>query len=310
MSPDIQRAIAERARTQLGLVTTAQVAEIGAASDLARRLTAAGRLERVGRRTLRVAGAPTSHAQQVLAACLDTGGAASHRTAAVLHGLHGFPAGPIEVTVGRALHHGRHPLATIHTSTNLPTDDLVRVGPIPVTGVARTFLGLAALVPLVPEETIRTALGAAARDGLVSDAWLWWRLERLRCRGRNGVATMERILRDRVSLGPTESWLEQRFLELLAEHGLPTPEVQRRVRHRGSFVARVDLAFAPARLAIELEGYAHHSTREDRSRDERRRNRLILAGWTVMVFTYDQVVRDPQEVVATVRAALAARHVD
>lgn len=306
MSPDIQRAIAERARTQLGLVTTAQIAEVGS-PDLPRRLRAAGRLEPVGHRTLRIAGAPPGHDQLVLAACLDTGGTASHRTAAALHGLHGFDPGPVEVTVGRASYHGRHPLATIHTTTNLPVDDLVQVGPIPATSVARTFLGLAALVPSVPEEKVRTAIGVAARDGLVSDAWLWWRLERLRCRGRNGVTVLERILRDRASLGLTESWLEQRFLELLLEHGLPAPEVQRRVRHRGSFVGRVDLAYEPVRLAIELEGYAHHSTREDRARDEGRRNRLIVAGWTVMVFTYDQVVRDPLEVVATVRAALAAR---
>ncbi len=307
MSPDIQRAIAERARTQLGLITTTQVAEIGASPDLPRRLTAAGRLEPVGHRTLRIAGVPPSHEQHALAACFDTGGTASHRTAAALHGLHGFGPGPVEVTVGRTAHHGRHPLATIHTTTNLPVDDLVQVGPIPATSVARTFLGLAALVPTVPEDAIRTAIGVAARDGQVSDAWLWWRLERLRCRGRNGVTVLERILQNRASLGPTESWLEQRFLELLLEHDLPVPGVQRRVHHRGSFVGRVDLAYESARLAIELEGYAHHSTREDRARDEQRRNRLILAGWTVMVFTYDQVVREPLEVVTTVRAALAAR---
>jgi very-short-patch-repair endonuclease len=184
----------------------------------------------------------------------------------------------------------------------------VQVGPIPVTSVARTLLGLTALVPEVPEERVRTAISVAVRDGQASDAWPWWRLERLRCRGRNGVTVLERILRRRASLGPTESWLEQRFLDLLVEHGLPTPKVQRRVRRAGSVVARVDAAYESIRLAIELEGHAHHSTPEDRTRDERRRNRLTLAGWTVMVFTNDQVVREPLEVVATVRAALAARH--
>lgn len=119
----------------------------------------------------------------------------------------------------RAAHHRHHPLTVIHTSTNLPADDLVNVGPIPATGVARTFLGLAALVPELSEEAISTAIGVAARDGLVSDPWLWWRLEMLRCRGRNGVRTMEEILRKRQRLGPTESWLEQRFMELLEEHG-------------------------------------------------------------------------------------------
>jgi very-short-patch-repair endonuclease len=116
---------------------------------------------------------------------------------------------------------------------------------------------------------------------------------------------MEEILRKRQRLGPTESWLEQRFMELLEEHGIPLPSVQRRVRVSGNFVSRVDTDFDPIPLVVELEGYASHSTREQRARDERRRNRLILAGKTAMVFTYDHVVGTPLEVVDMVRAARA-----
>lgn len=46
--------------------------------------------------------APTDH-QRLQALCLDTGGVASHRSAAWLHGLDGFGPAPFEVTVTRPL---------------------------------------------------------------------------------------------------------------------------------------------------------------------------------------------------------------
>ncbi|MGI8937260.1 MAG: endonuclease domain-containing protein [Iamia sp.] len=306
MQPITQRTIAERARQQLGLITRDQLKDLSVSHAAIENLEAVHRLEQMGRDVFRIAGTPRSWEQQVLAACLDTGGIASHRTGARLHPLHGFRLlNMVEVTVTRDRFHGQHPLAIVHTSTNLPPDDIVHIGPIPCTGVARTFLGLAALAPEVPVEDIRAALDVAARDGLVSEAWLWWRLEMLRCRGRDGVSVMEEILRRRQHLGPTESWLEHRFLELLEDHGLPLPTVQRRVRRRGSFVARVDARYDERAIIVELDGYASHSTRVQIDRDERRRNALTLAGNTVLVFTYDHVVQDPAYVLRTVREALS-----
>lgn len=306
MQGHIQHRITVQAEDQLGLITRAQLTELDLTGATIARMAGRQQLLQLCEDVFRVGGAPDSHDQRVLAACLATGGLASHRTAAHLHSLHGFrQPDTIEVTVVRRRHHGPHPLAVVHSSTNLPTDDIVAVGPIPCTGVARTFLGLAALAPEVPATTIQTALGVAARDGLVSDAWLWWRLEQLRCRGRNGVTAMEEILRRRQHLGPTESWLEHRFMELLDDHGLPLPTVQRRVRHRGHFVARVDARYDDRAIIVELDGYASHSTREQTDRDERRRNELTLAGNAVLVFTYDHVACDPAYVLRTVRGALS-----
>lgn len=305
MHREAQTTITRRAEQQLGLITRAQLTEVRLTDDAIARMAGRRQLVQLCEDVFRVGGAPVSFAQRVLAACLGTGGVASHRTAGRLHPLHGFERiDLVEVTVTRDRHHGRHPLALVHTSTNLPSDDVVHIGPIPCTGVARTFLGLAALAPKVPVERIRTALDVAARDGLVSDAWLWWRLEQLRCRGRNGVRVLEEILQRRQHLGPTESWLEHRFLELLEAHGLPLPTVQRRIRRRGSFVARVDARYDDRAIIVELDGHASHSTREQTDHDERRRNELTLAGNAVLVFTYDHVVGDPAYVLRTVGDAL------
>lgn len=304
MDPKLIRAIVERASSQLDLITRPQLHEIGVDKDRIHRARTAGLLVPIGRRTFGIAGAADRFERRVMAACLDTGGVASHRTSARLHRLHRGLHGPaIEVTIVEGSSHRPSGLAVVHSSTNLPPDDLVDVGPIPSVGVARTFMMLAALVPEVDPDVIRTAIGDAAREGKVSDAWLWWRLEMLRCRGRDGVTAMEDILRRRQQLGPTESWLEHTFLELLEAAGLPLPAVQSRIRRKGAFVARVDFRYEGTRIVIEVEGYRPH--REQRTQDEARRRQLVLAGYDVLGFTYDEVVQQPVAVVADVRDALA-----
>ncbi|HEX2576384.1 MAG TPA: DUF559 domain-containing protein [Aquihabitans sp.] len=238
------------------------------------------------------------------AACLDLGAVASHRSAAALHGLSSFEVDqPVEVVVRHDRSHRRSPLATVHSSTWLPHDDLVEVAGIPTLGVARTLLTLAALVPTIPFEVVRDAVDTAVRDGKATDRWLCWRLEQVRCRGRNGVSIFEQILSER-SGAPTESWLERELLRLLAAAGLPLPTCQRRIEHRGAFVARVDFVYGPQRVALEVSGHRHHSTAAQLARDARRRNELQLAGYRVLEFTYRDVVECAAVVVAQVSDAL------
>lgn len=310
MEPSLERSIAERAASQLGHITDTQLLRLGVTAKARRRACEGSRLELVGTRTYRVGGLPPSFEADVMAACLDVGGVASHRTAAVLHGLAGFrrsdlPA--IEVTVEEGRRRTRSPLALIHRTTNLPHGDIVRHGPIPTTNTARTLLGVAALVPEVAENELRNAIDTAVRDGLATDSWLWWHLERRRCKGRNGVVALEAALSDRAGKGRTESWLERTFLECIEEATLPLPIVQRRVRARGPFVARVDFLYPELALVIEVNGHGSHSTKRQRDADALRANELQLAGYSVLQFSYDQVVHQPAMVIATVARALARR---
>jgi hypothetical protein len=281
--------------------------DIGISPSRRRRLLHSGQLVSAGVRTLRLSGVARTFEMDVMAACLDLDAVASHRTAAHLHGLAGFSHRPtrIEVTVPEGRGRTRSPGATVHRSTNLGLEDLVTVGPIPTTSVARTILGLAALVPDIDIDRVRDAVDTAVRDGIASDAWLWWRLEELRCRGRNGVTVMEQILQRRAGRGKTESWLEREFLLLLEQAGLPPPTVQRRVCENGAFVARVDCCYDTQRLIVELNGHAAHSTKRQRDTDAARVNRLQLLGYRVLQFTYDDVVQRPEMVIATVAGALA-----
>lgn len=66
----------------------------------------------------------------------------------------------------------------------------------------------------------------------------------------------------------------------------------------------IDIAFVERRLAIEVDGWAWHCGVDRFVRDRRRQNALILAGWTVLRFTWHDLTSRPQVVVAQIRAAL------
>ena len=64
---------------------------------------------------------------------------------------------------------------------------------------------------------------------------------------------------------------------------------------------RVDFCFEGARLVVEVDGARwHRAARRDQDRD----NQLAAAGWRVLRFSWHEVVREPDEVLRTLRAAL------
>lgn len=51
---------------------------------------------------------------------------------------------------------------------------------------------------------------------------------------------------------------------------------------------RVDIAVPEAKVAIESDGFAHHSSAADLERDHARQNGLVAAGWTPLRYTAQQ----------------------
>ncbi len=93
---------------------------------------------------------------------------------------------------------------------------------------------------------------------------------------------------------------------VLVEAGLD-PAPQHEVLDRnGRFLARVDLAFPAAKVAIEYDGRTVHERPDVFTRDRQRQNALVAAGWIVLRFTAEDL-RRPGVLVAQVRAALTAR---
>jgi very-short-patch-repair endonuclease len=56
-----------------------------------------------------------------------------------------------------------------------------------------------------------------------------------------------------------------------------------------------------------VDGRAYHSDRRAFERDRLRQNHLVLQGWLILRFTWEQITQRPQEVIAAVLAAVAQR---
>lgn len=79
------------------------------------------------------------------------------------------------------------------------------------------------------------------------------------------------------------------------------------VIEHGRFVARVDLADERLRIVIEADSFEFHGSRKDLDRDCRRYNALVVAGWLVLRFTWEQVMFEPGLVASTVRSLVDLR---
>jgi very-short-patch-repair endonuclease len=98
-----------------------------------------------------------------------------------------------------------------------------------------------------------------------------------------------------------ESPTESRLRLAVVTAGLPRPVAQFEVyTPAGAFVARVDLAYPELRLAIEYDGAWHWKRRRE---DDRRRDALRALGWTVLVYSADDLYNSPERIVAEVARA-------
>ena len=106
-----------------------------------------------------------------------------------------------------------------------------------------------------------------------------------------------------------DSALEARFLAVLDRAGLLSRAVLHHPVSIGSPGHRVelDIAFPDHRVAVELDGWAYHRSRESFASDRTRDVELSALGWLVLRFTHADVERRPAWVLQQLRATLAAR---
>jgi len=88
--------------------------------------------------------------------------------------------------------------------------------------------------------------------------------------------------------------------------GLPVPEVNVWIELPGGGV-EVDFLWREARVVVETDSHRFHGTRAAFERDRGRDQRLAVAGFGVLRFTWRQRLDDPAEVARTVRAVLDDR---
>jgi very-short-patch-repair endonuclease len=182
-----------------------------------------------------------------------------------------------------------------HRMDGLEPRDLRRRDGLPVTSVARTLLDLA---PLAPSDHLARMYNNARIHRLIRDNDLAQLVER--SRGHAGVPSL-RLLLAHGSPGPTRSAAEDRFLSLVRSAGLPLPEANQHVAGH-----EVDFHWPGARLVVEIDGFAFHSTRTAFEADRRRDADLLAAGYRVLRLTLRSLDSQPEAVAARLAAALAA----
>jgi len=265
-----------------------------------KRRVASGQLVRLHRGVYAVGHARLTRDGWWMAAVLAAGPGAllSHRDAAALHGLRP-PGNHVrwEVTTrGRASSTDR---IRVFGTTTLRAEDATTVDGIPVTSVARTLVDLAGVVP---EAQLTKALNEVERQRLFDLRAIERAMAATARRNGRGHAAMRQALARLRTIGApvTRSELEDRFVALLDAHDLPRPATNASVEGM-----EVDACWPQQRVAVELDGWGTHQTRQAFQNDRERSNDLTVADWALLRFTWADVTRRPEQTAARVARALA-----
>ena len=289
----LDRAIGRLAEGQYGVVTRAQLSELGVGRGAIKYRLDEGRLCPVHRGVYTVGHRLLTRNGRWMAAVLACGPGAvlSHKAAAALWGIRGGTA--MEVTVPRGR---RGPRTSIKLHwTDLPEDERTTHNRIPTTTVPRTLLDLSAVLT---RDELRSATRQAEQLALRDPLWLGDLIERYP--RRPGLPSAKAVVEEaQRGLTRTRSELEERFQAFLINAGLPLPRTN--VLIEG---LEVDCVWPEHRLIVELDGHAAHAPAHAFEADRARDRRLEAAGWRVIRITWRQLVETPGEIEADLRRLL------
>jgi hypothetical protein len=290
------------AAKQLGLFTADQALLANLSSDQLATDVAYGLIERSYPSVFALTGFGWTPARNYLAATLAGGldCKSTHRAGTWLWGLTSFEQKPeISVPSQRRV---RLKNVRIHRVSDLPTETVWRMG-VPTTSVERVLIDAAWVLTLVKA---RAGLDRAIARRLTTPMRVLAELNELASRGRRGVGTMRRLLDDAGITGShAPSVLEAKTRRLIRRAGLPQPECEFVAGENGEY--RLDFVWPELLLALEVEGWQYHSSFEAFHKGMSRQNRLTIAGWGFLRYSWMHVTRGPQQVVQELRAAFKAR---
>ena len=153
-----------------------------------------------------------------------------------------------------------------------------------------------------------TDLGGAlaVADSALRDGFSHARLVRLGEDARGPGARQARRVAAAASAladNPFESVLRSIAIEFPGLHVRP----QVPIFGGADFLGRPDLVDDELRIVLEADSFAWHGGRAELARDARRYNALVVHGWLVLRFAWEDVMFDPQRVRLTLEAAVAGR---
>ena len=287
-----ERAIGALAERQHGVVSRAQLSELGLGDGAIEHRVRLGRLRPVHRGVYTIGHRLLTQDGRWMAAVLayGPGTVLSHRAAAALWGMRGGTWVEVTVPSGRRARDG----IQVHRAPLLEDERTTHRG-IPTTTVPRTLLDLSAVVT---KRHLRGALREAEQLRLSDPLSLHDIIARYP--RRPGLKAIKALLAE-ASVGARiiRSELEERFQDFLVRAGLPLPQTN--VVIEGY---EVDCVWPEQRLIVELDGHASHSPTHAFELDRARDRRLEAAGWRVIRITWRQLEQEPDLVEADLRRLL------
>lgn len=282
---------------QDGVFTISQAVDAGTSRKRLRRLLDRGLWVVVVGSVLAPATAVVTPAVLARAAALAVGLGAvvSHLTAAHLHGLRVPQDKAVHLIVGRDR---RVRIENVRTHRVEIADSEVEL----VDGILRTTLSRTVLDCLLwlPEESGREMLTDALRRRLITLDGVYAAVKG--SAQRHGIGRAWAVLADVGRNAHSEG--EVRMHRLLRDGSLAGWTANVPVYDAQGQIGVVDVLFDRAKLVLEIDGFAFHSGVVEFQRDRTRHNRLVAAGYRVLHFTWHDLTREPQRVLAEVNAAL------
>ena len=288
----VDRAIAELARRQHGVVARRQLVWLGYSRHEIDRRIASGMFHHVHLGVYAVGHRRLTREGRWFAAVLAAGDEAvlSHESAAALWQLRDKER-DIEVTTPTQRRKRRG--VRMHQSVLAPSDITTRHG-IPVTTPIRTLRDLA---QTLKPDALQQAIRQAEYHRLASTTSL---AKAVHARPK----LREALEKADLGKGPTREGVEQRFRRFIRDHDLPKPTKFNASREVGGRRVEVDVLWRNQRLIVELDGRAAHTTtdafHEDRARDQE----LAAAGFRVIRITSWQLSHEPDRIAAVIRRLL------
>lgn len=295
------------------VLTTEQLVAAGLSKERIARLLRKGILVSLRRGTYAPASIVTgisadarrAEALRVAAICArsSTGLIASHRSAAVMHGLDTLePSTSRVVTLTQPLRgsgsRSGYKDARVY-SADVPEEHVTTRFGVACTSVARTVVDLARCGTLdagvvVADSALRMKLTGPGELAAVLEACDHW----------PGTATARRAIE--FGDGRAESALESIARVAFDRHGLEAPEPQVWLGGDGLRVGRVDFYWPRHRTIAEADGNAkYRGSRRNVTWQLMRDTRLRDAGFEVVHFTWAEIVYAPEQVITRIRVAFA-----
>ncbi len=296
-----EHAITALARRQHGVVTLDQLAGLGLSPSAIRSRATSGRLQRVHRGVFAAGPVQLTRRGELMAAVLacGRGAVAGYRSACELRELLARRGSIIDVispTRSGRQRDGIH----VHSGATLAPQDVTVIDNIPCTSLARTLLDIAEDGPrrdverAIDRAEQRQLLDLAAIDNVLA-----------RADGRRGAKLLRAVLAEhRAGSTLTRNDLEEAFLAICRAGELPPDAVNAWIPFPDGGGAEADFLWREQHLVVEVDGRSVHATRRAFQSDRRRDQRLMLLGWRVVRFTWQQVTFEPAYVAATLRGLL------